>query len=137
MDVNVPDTTPKQFKLINEMQDFWLGGDVGTRQIREGSQHHLALAQVAQSEFANHKRMGENHAGVEQFGERLVMPTQMIDPDGRIHQDHARAGRRRGGASKAGSLPPKRANRRALSRSIRALSASRTRPDFSFNPVKA
>ena len=41
-----------------------LGGDADTGQIGEGSQHDLTLAQVAQSEFANHKRMGENHAGV-------------------------------------------------------------------------
>src|SRR5258708_7396424 len=61
----------------------------------------------------------------------------MIDPDGRIGQDHVELDRRRGGAFRPGSLPPRRANRRALSRSMRALSASRTKLDFSFKPVKA
>jgi len=84
MGVNVSDTTPKQCILINEMQDLWLGGDIGTRQIRERIQHHLALAQIAQGEFTNHKRVRQDHAGVEQFGEHPVMPAQMIDPDGSI-----------------------------------------------------
>src|SRR3982074_3452536 len=61
----------------------------------------------------------------------------MVDPDGRIDQDHVELDRRRGGALRQRSLPPRRANRRALSRSMRALSASRTRLDFSFKPVKA
>ena len=38
-------------------------------------------------------------------------------PDRRVRKDH-RAGRRRGGARRSGSLPPSRARRRALSRSI-------------------
>src|SRR6478736_6236119 len=61
----------------------------------------------------------------------------MVHPDGRIDQDQADLARRRGGAFRSGSLPPRRASLRALSRSMSALSASRTRLDFSFKPVKA
>jgi hypothetical protein len=61
----------------------------------------------------------------------------MGDPDGRIHQYHQVLGRRRGGGFASRSLPPKRARRRALSRSINAFRASRIRLDFSFRPVKA
>jgi hypothetical protein len=61
----------------------------------------------------------------------------VIDPNRRIDQDHAEPGRRRGIGFKSGSVPPRSANRRALSRSISALSASRTSADFSLIPVYA
>jgi hypothetical protein len=81
--------------------------------------------------------MSQNLTSFEEGGELPVVCAQMIDPDRRIDQDHGRAGRRRRGVFNLGSVPPSRANRRALSRSISALSASRTRLDFSFTPVKA
>ena len=61
----------------------------------------------------------------------------MIDPNATIDQNHFAADRRRTGISRSGSLPPSRARRRALSRSMRALSASRTSWDFSLRPVNA
>jgi hypothetical protein len=61
----------------------------------------------------------------------------VIDPHRRIDQNHFLAIRRRRGALRLGSLPPKRASRRAASRSINALSASRISADFAFNPVYA
>jgi hypothetical protein len=137
MDVNVPDTTPKQGIVIDEMQDLWLGGDAGTRQIGEGSQHDLTLRRLLRASSPITKGWVRTMPAWSSLASVFVVPAQMIDPDGGIGQDHARVVRRRGGASRAGSLPPKRANRRALSRSIRALSASRTRRDFSSSPVKA
>src|SRR3954469_4069378 len=59
-----------------------------------------------------------------------VLAPQMIDPDRAVGQDHLPK-RRRGGAFNLGEVPPNRARRRALSRSINALSASLTRADFS------
>jgi hypothetical protein len=52
-------------------------------------------------------------------------------------RDLADDGRRLGGALRVVSLPPRSAKRRALSRSMSALSASRTRFDFSISPVRA
>ena len=66
---------------------------------------------------------------------QIVTGAQMIDPDRSIDQDHLVVGRRRGTGAKSGSLPPSRAKRRALSRSISALRASRTNADFSRKPV--
>lgn len=60
------------------------------------------------------------------------MGAQVIDPHRGVHQDHFRPDCRRGGVSTSGSLPPSRAKRRALSRSMSALRASRTSFDFSF-----
>src|SRR5260370_24871415 len=137
MDVDISDAAPEQGVAIDEMQDLRICGDARARQVRHGVQHGLALTQIAQSEFADDEGVGQNHSGVEPAGKRLVARAKMVDPDGRIDQDHAEADRRRGGASRPGSLPPRRASRRALSRSMRALSASRTRLDFSLRPVKA
>ena len=58
-------------------------------------------------------------------------------PGPTYHWDHAIFGARHGDIARSGSLPPRRANRRALSRSINALSASRIKAEFSLRPVKA
>ena len=81
--------------------------------------------------------MHQNATGLEQTCEGLVANPQMIDPNRGIDEDQAGSGRRRGAFARSGSLPPMRASRRALSRSINALSASRMRADFSLRPVKA
>jgi len=65
------------------------------------------------------------------------MRTQVVHPHRRIDEDHFCGGRRRGGATRSGSLPPRSIRRRAASRSISALSASRTSADFSLRPVNA
>src|SRR3974390_2072693 len=81
--------------------------------------------------------MGQDLVVVEESDKGLVAPAEMVDPNRRVNQDHFRAVRRRRGVFRRGSLPPKRAKRRALSRSINALSASRTIADFSFKPVNS
>src|SRR5262245_62184909 len=81
--------------------------------------------------------MREDQAGLEQRRKLAIARTQMVDPDRRIDQDHGRVARWRGGAFSLDWVPPSRASRRALSRSIRALSASRTSADLCFTPVKA
>jgi len=78
----------------------------------------------------------QHPSGTEEIDKRRVPAAQMIYPNRRINQDHAGRDRRRGGAFSAPSLPPSRAKRRALSRSISALSASRTKLDFSVKAGK-
>src|SRR3981081_1395306 len=80
--------------------------------------------------FADHEGMNEYLTRIELRLQRLVLAPQMIDPNRGIRQDHLPK-RRRGGAFSRGEVPPSRARRRALSRSIKALSASLTRADFS------
>ena len=129
MGIDISDAAPKQPVLVDEMQNFGISGDAGLRQIHQCVQHDFTLTQVAQGQLADDKRMGQDRSSLEQRGERLLACAKMGDPNRRIDQDHADVGRRRGGAFRRGSLPPSRASRRALSRSIRALSASRTRLD--------
>jgi hypothetical protein len=76
-----------------------------------------------------------NRCAIQQSFENDVAGAQMIDPDGSVDQDHLGSDRRRDIGFRWASLPPRRASRRALSRSISALSASRTNADFSRNPV--
>jgi hypothetical protein len=138
MSIDVPDPDPEQGVLVDEMSDFLIRRDFGLRQVRQGIQNEIALPQPSQGQLTRHERMSKNLTSFEEGGELPVACAQMIDPDRRIDQDHGRVvGRRRGVTFNLASVPPSRANRRALSRSISALSASRTRLDFSFTPVKA
>src|SRR3954463_505277 len=80
--------------------------------------------------FADHERMNEHRTLIELRLQRLVLAPQMIDPDRGVRQNHLPK-RRRGGAFSRGEVPPNRARRFALSRSIKALSASLIKVDFS------
>jgi hypothetical protein len=78
--------------------------------------------------------MGEDLAAVEQAGKVCVVVAQVIDPHRGVDQDQCSADRRRGTDVSSGSVSPRRARRRALSRSISAVSPSRTSSVFSFIP---
>ena len=84
-----------------------------------------APGKAAQPKLSQYKRV-HRHAGViEPLRENVVLILEVRHPHWRIDQHHAST-RRRGAALSCGSVPPSCASRRALSRSIRALSASRT-----------
>ena len=137
MGIDVAYSAPKQRMVVDEMENLRVRGDACMGQAGQRVQHDFALTQIAQGKFADDKGVRQDRSRIEQRGEGLVAHPQMLDPDRRIDQDHIEPDRRRGGAFRPDSLPPRRANRRALSRSMSALSASRTRLDFSFKPVKA
>jgi hypothetical protein len=61
----------------------------------------------------------------------------MVDPDGGIGENHFRHALRRGVFFNPGIEPPREANLRALSRSIKALRASRINAVFSATPVNS
>jgi hypothetical protein len=80
--------------------------------------------------------MDHNLPMVEMLPHFLVSGAEMVDPDGRIREDQldrtlVLPGLRRGMFFKPGIVPPKDANLRALSRSMRALRASRINAVFS------
>src|SRR5215472_557104 len=85
--------------------------------------------------FANDTGMAQDVPGIE-LGLKPTAPSpQVVDPNGGVGEDHSAGNRRRGGATRSGEQPPRRANRRAASRSISAFSASRTMAAVSFRPV--
>ncbi len=92
---------------------------------------------MTERNFANYEGMDQDLFCIEQLDKSFVAGAQMTDPHRGVDQNHFRAARLRRGATRPGSLPPSRANRRAASLSINALSASRTKADFSFSPVNS
>lgn len=137
MGVDIADTESEEVLLLNEKQNFWIRGDNGLRQTLQRAQNQTTLTQIADGKLTDHEGMRQDSFVLKETSEGAVSGAQVIDPDGGVDQDHVDSGRRRGATSKLASLPPKRANRRALSRSINALSASRTKADFSLRPVKS
>src|SRR5262249_6075649 len=67
----------------------------------------------------------------------LVSRAQVINPNRGIREDQFDFPLRRGTRLRPGIVPPRDANRRALSRSIKALRASRTSAVFSATPVNS
>jgi hypothetical protein len=137
MDIDISDPESGQSLPLDKFENLPIGRGTGLGQVCQGSKNDPPRMQITQREFADDKWMCQDLPGVEKGCELPVARAQMLHPDRRIGQDHERAGRRRGGAFSLGWVPPRRANRRALSRSMSALSASRTRLDFSLTPVNA
>lgn len=67
----------------------------------------------------------------------LVAGAQMVDPNRGVGKNQFFPGRRRGVAFNRGIVPASDANLRALSRSMRALRASRSKAVFSATPVNS
>jgi hypothetical protein len=135
MDIDAADPAPKQTVVADEVQNLVIGSDAGLWQIQHGIQDDVALTEIAERELAKNKGVRQHLSGLEELDKRLAPGAEMVYPNRGIDQNHGGLDRRRGGAFNPRSLPPSLANRRALSRSIRALSASLTRADFSVRPV--
>ena len=134
VDINIAEAAAEQGFPLNEIQHFAVPRDDCPRQAAQGVQNHLPLAEAPGCQAADDKGMDQDPAIVEHIGQdRIAMP-EAIDPDRGIEQNQARSDCP-GHRGKSGSLPPRRARRRALSRWINALSASRTKADFSCKPV--
>src|SRR4051812_20631101 len=135
--VDIPDARTRQPCHSDVTQDFVIARLFGPRQVGEKFEDEFALTEVPERYFADDKGMYEDPARLQQLGQFIVAALEMVDPDRRIDEDHARLGRRRGTGERSGSVPPSRASRRALSRSINALKASRRRGALSETPVSA
>src|SRR5208337_2298072 len=96
-----------------------------------------ALLERSQGQFPNDERMDHNAPLGKVLTQFLVFRTEMINPNGSICENHALPTLRRGMFFNSGIVPPRAANLRALSRSIRALRASRTNTVFSVTPVNS
>jgi hypothetical protein len=135
--INITDAHAVKLISIDELQNLFVRGEARLRQVLQSAYDKIALPEIPQRKLTDDEGMRENDAEIEEVHERLVRSVQMMHPDRNVDQDHPRFDRRLEGMLRLGSLPPKRASRRALSLSIKALSASRTNADFSRSPVKA
>src|SRR5229473_3606292 len=107
------------------------------RQRIQQSKRFRAFSQRSQGKLRNNERMDHNFPSGKMFAHLLVIRTKVVDPNRSIGQNQFDLTRRRGMAFNFGIVPPRDANLRALSRSIRALRASRTNAVFSSTPVKS
>src|ERR1700679_2359375 len=134
MGINVTDAASEKSAPSNKLQNLFLACSQRLRELSQCREDQIATIQIAHCQFADDKRVYENSSPIQQQPHLGVVFAEMIDPNRRIDKDHF-AGRRRGIRVNFGSLPPRRARRRAASRSIKARSASRTKADFSSSPV--
>jgi hypothetical protein len=67
----------------------------------------------------------------------VLRGAEMVDPNGRVDENHLTSGLRLGGALASGALPPNAISLRALSRWMRASRPSRTKAASSLTPVQA
>jgi len=63
---------PTSAWAVDEAQDLRVSRHAGARQIQQRGQNDVALAHVAQGEFADDKRMRQHASGVEQPGEESI-----------------------------------------------------------------
>lgn len=109
---------PGLWKLGEEIEDF------------------LPVPEVATRQFPDDKRMAEYFPVIEERLQVGVARAEVLDPNGRINENHAAlTERRRRTGRRPFSVPPRSARRRALSLAMRASRPRRTSEVFSLTPV--
>ena len=134
MCIDIADARAGKCLDLDKSKNLVVGRDQGFRQFFQIRQDLAAIRESAECQFPDNERMGKNLPLLEKFDETRIVSTKMINPDRRVDQDH-NSTLRRGTSFRSGSLPPRRASRRALSLSMSAFNASRTIADFSVSPV--
>ena len=135
MDIDVADAPPHQTMAFNEKQYFVVAGSLERRHQAQLVKNISTGFQVAAGKFANNIRVNTDLTGLQKLDKAGMMPSKMIDPDRRVDQYHFVFGRLLGATARLGWDPPRRARRRADSRSIKAVSASRNKALRSFTPL--
>ncbi len=135
MGVDVTDAEPVKRYDIDHALDFVVGCRGGGAKVAQRIQYGLAIAHAGERELADDERMNQHAFGFQQGRKRRIAGPNVVDPHLSVDKNHAGSDGRRGTDSRSGSVPPRRASRRALSRAINARSASLTSADFSVTPV--
>lgn len=102
MNIDITDAEAMKLMPVYEVQDFRRRGKWRLRQILQGIQYSSARTQISQSKLTDHERMRQNFSRIEKAFEHRVFHPQMVNPNRSIDEDHARLGRRRGGATRSG-----------------------------------
>lgn len=138
MRINITNTFTHPLLLLNNVQHFLMAGNRDRGQLLPQAQQVGAITQITASQLTNNHRVHSNAVSYQQLCQQLIACTQMVNPDRSIHQYHNQSlsEYRRETSSTCGSLPPNNANRRALSRSIKAFKPSRTMALFSPIPIR-
>ena len=123
MSIHVTDPAAKQPVSFDKLQDFFMRSEARLRHEPKICQDDISIPKISQCEFANDKGVRQNLARFEQCRQGSNFAANVLRPNRGVDQDHLDFSRRRRPATKPGWLPPKRANRRAASRSTSNLSA--------------
>jgi hypothetical protein len=136
MHVDVSDPFAKQAVPLDELHRFVVGRDHGPRKIVEQFKERLAIFQAAACDLPHDEGMHHHGCTLKQGDKPKIATAQVIHPHRRIHEDQAaRSARLRGAAWSSGCVPPKRASRLALSRSIKAFKLSLKMAVRSIGPI--
>ena len=136
MDVDQSQPPLHEAVSINEEQNLVVFGFRQRTQSLKATENVSAIPYAAAGQFADHERVTRHVAGKEKFPQLPVSATEMVNPYGRVSQNHVQALRRRRTGRNRFSVPPSAANRAALARAIRASRPIRTKAVFSVTPVK-
>ena len=88
MDIDIAQTNPYQPANLDEMQNLLMADD---RRLREGlqePQNFNSVSQVSAGQFADDMGVAEHAPFVEESGEPFAPMPKVLDPNGRIDQDH-------------------------------------------------
>ena len=97
---------------LDEPQDFVALGHHGGRQIPQQFKNRQAAVQACTSQSAHHERVHHDGRSFQQIDQLQIdqlqiAPAEVIDPHGRVDQNHtALPWRLRGAAFKLGCVPP-------------------------------
>ena len=115
--LDVPDAEPEQATVFDHGQHLGVGGGLRLRKVAQQPEDFAASRQPAECELADHPRVDQDVAVLQQFGKLGVAGAEVVDPDRGVDEDQPGA-RRLEISFTPGSLPASRDSRRALSRSI-------------------
>jgi hypothetical protein len=136
MNIDISNAIAMQDIALAEPQNFVALGNRSARQILEQFQDRRAVVQASTSNFANHKWMHDDDRSFQQGDKPWIASAKVIDPHRRVDQNQSGLPwRLRGAAFNLGCVPPSRARRRALSRSMSAFKPSRTVAVRSIGPA--
>jgi hypothetical protein len=134
--IHIADTRSVQAFLVDQPEHLVIFGHHRLGETAQQRDDLVTVAQVQQRQLSSHPGMRQHRVALEQTDQSGVSPAEVVDPNRGVDQYLRGRGRRRGTWARDGWVPPSRASRRALSRSIRAASASRTTAVFPVLPVR-
>jgi hypothetical protein len=136
MNIDIPNALAMQDVVLDEPQNFVVLGRRRGGQIPEQFEDRFPVVQTSAGKLAKHKRVHDDDRSFEQVDKPWVATAKMIDPHGRVDQNQAGLPwRLRGAAFNVGCVPPNRARRLALSRSMSAFNPSLTTAVRSIGPA--
>src|SRR5881227_1817993 len=118
MHLDVTDSPSHQAVLFEEAKRLLVVWHDARGKRRNKTENLIAIPDLAAGQFTDDEWMGQDVLTLQCRLERRNALMEMIDPDGCVDEDQEE--RRLRGAFAPGSLPPRRARRRALSRAISA-----------------